>query len=67
MVICCVLYWINLPEEVTNREINQPLAASTEKIVEARGWIVDEKGKVFLVAQSPQNTYSATSGVFCHQ
>ncbi|NJL11148.1 MAG: S-layer family protein [Calothrix sp. SM1_7_51] len=58
--------WVALPEEkLTNREINQPLATSTtkstEQIIEAQGWIVDAKGNVIFVAQSPLGISSKTN------
>lgn len=48
----------NISSRATTTSVDQNLP--TQQIVEAQGWIVDAKGKVFLTAQSPDVTPNST-------
>ncbi|MFN6513635.1 MAG: filamentous hemagglutinin N-terminal domain-containing protein [Nostoc sp. CreGUA01] len=51
-----VTQWVTLDEQTGNEEDTQPkptLVENQKPIVEAQGWVVDERGDVHLVAQVP--------------
>jgi filamentous hemagglutinin family protein len=50
--------WEDVPtptQETSNPNSEQNLSTSPDKIVEAQGWLIDEKGNVALVAEVPNN------------
>ncbi|MEH2228174.1 MAG: filamentous hemagglutinin N-terminal domain-containing protein [Nostoc sp.] len=62
--------WVDLPTQVTHTVINKSSTASmtksTDRIVEAQGWIVDGNGNIMLVAQSVQSSF-IPSAMSCGQ
>ncbi|MEH1847161.1 MAG: S-layer family protein, partial [Nostoc sp.] len=61
--------WVDLPPQataITHKLSTATVTKSTDQIVEAQGWIVDDKGDVILVAQSGQSS-SIPSAMFCSQ
>ena len=61
--------WVDLPVQATAITDKLPTATvtkSTDRIVEAQGWIVDGKGDVMLVAHSLQSS-SIPSAMSCSQ
>ncbi|MDF5734558.1 MAG: filamentous hemagglutinin N-terminal domain-containing protein [Nostoc sp. S13] len=62
--------WVDLPsqatERVTDKKPTTSVTKSTNKIVEAQGWIVDANGNIILVAQSGQSSF-IPSAISCNQ
>ncbi|MEH2468533.1 S-layer family protein [Nostoc sp.] len=61
--------WVDLPPQATQRvtdKLSTSITKSTNQIVEAKGWIVDSKGDVILVAQYGQSS-SIPSARSCSQ
>ncbi|MEH1847164.1 MAG: filamentous hemagglutinin N-terminal domain-containing protein [Nostoc sp.] len=61
--------WVDLPPQataITHKLSTATVTKSTDQIVEAQGWIVDDKGDVILVAQSGQSS-SIPSAMSCSQ
>ncbi|MDZ8110348.1 MAG: S-layer family protein [Nostoc sp. DedQUE12a] len=61
-----ITQWVTLNEEIENERDAQAkptLAANQQPIVEAQGWIVDERGDVQLVAQVANEMRIQESGV----
>ncbi|MBW4455807.1 MAG: filamentous hemagglutinin N-terminal domain-containing protein [Nostoc indistinguendum CM1-VF10] len=61
--------WVDLPPQataITDKLSTATMTKSTDRIVEAQGWIVDAKGDVILVAQYPQSS-SIPSAMSCSQ
>ncbi|MEH1847162.1 MAG: filamentous hemagglutinin N-terminal domain-containing protein [Nostoc sp.] len=61
--------WVDLPPQataITDKLSTATVTKSTDQIVEAQGWIVDDKGDVILVAQSGQS-FSIPSAMSCSQ
>ena len=62
--------WVDLPAQVTHRVTDKSSIASmtksTDRIVEAQGWIVDGNGNIMLVAQSVQSSF-IPSAMSCSQ
>ncbi|MEH2257530.1 two-partner secretion domain-containing protein [Nostoc sp.] len=61
--------WVDLPAQataITDKSSTASMTKSTDQIVEAQGWIVDDKGDVILMAQSGQSS-SIPSAMSCSQ
>ncbi|MEH1940458.1 MAG: S-layer family protein [Nostoc sp.] len=61
--------WVDLPPQATaiaDKLSTATMTKSSDRIVEAQGWIVDAKGNVILVAQSVQSS-SIPSAISCSQ
>ncbi|MHC5939170.1 two-partner secretion domain-containing protein [Nostoc sp.] len=62
--------WVDLPPQATPRVTEKLSSASvtksTNEIVEAQGWIVDDNGDIILVAQSGQSSF-IPSAMSCSQ
>ncbi len=61
--------WVDLPAQATAIADKSSIASmtkSTDRIVEAQGWIVDGNGNIMLVAQSVQSSF-IPSAISCNQ
>ncbi|MEH2214365.1 S-layer family protein [Nostoc sp.] len=61
--------WVDLPAQATAIADKSSIASmtkSTDRIVEAQGWIVDANGNIMLVAQSVQSSF-IPSAISCSQ
>ncbi|MEH2290861.1 two-partner secretion domain-containing protein [Nostoc sp.] len=62
--------WVDLPAQATQRVTDKSSTAtitkSSDRIVEAQGWIIDGNGDIMLVAQSGQSS-SIPSAMSCSQ
>ncbi|WP_375477674.1 filamentous hemagglutinin N-terminal domain-containing protein [uncultured Nostoc sp.] len=61
--------WVDLPAQataITDKSSTASMTKSSDRIVEAQGWIVDGNGDIMLVAQSGQSS-SIPSAISCNQ
>lgn len=55
--------WVNLDSEEENNTLptpTTPKSSTPQPLVEAQGWIINEKGQIELVAQAPNATPQPT-------